>query len=244
MNYCGHCGAGGHNRRTCPRRKKQLTRQAEEGNLYAKAELERKPRARSCGFCHLVGHDKRTCEHLKNSVEELGSINLQVRKEIHRRAKTHNFGVGSLVSVEISDFVDGGYVKSEQYGIVQRIAWDRVGYFDEWDESSHNTDPIVVQFSSPVESASRGMIERYFPFPFEVGYLGQSNRDSFSHWRFEGDLKIVNGSRDGNEGESSLLDLTGCRKQAKQLLKDREWEHNYATRRIDTAKKLVDNFTY
>jgi len=240
MNYCGYCGRPGHNRRTCSNRKQNLTKAAEEGNLYAKAELERKPVTRHCGFCDLTGHDRRTCENLKDSVDELGTINLQVRKELCRRAHAHNFGVGSLVSVKARDYVDGNYVNVEHYGIIQAIAWDRVGYLDEWDQPSANADPVVVQFLS---STPHWPNERRFCFPFEIGYLGESEREDFSHWRFDGDLKILNAIRGDKEGESSLLDLTGCRKQAKKLIVDMEWGHSYTSRRIDGAKKMVESFT-
>jgi len=244
MSYCGYCGRGGHNRRTCPTRKKNLATAAEGGNLYAKAELERKASPRTCGFCNLRGHDRRTCEHLKSSVEELGKINLQVRKEIHKRAKAHNFGVGSLVSLKTSDYVNGTYVKSEMFGIVQRIDWDRVGFDNEWDQSSNYTDPVAVQFIlNANQSGNQPSHVRYFTFPFEVGYLGDMQRDSFSHWRFDGDLKITNAVRGDKEGDSSLLDLTGCRGLAKKTIKDREWGHGYASRRIDMAKRVIENFT-
>ena len=243
MNYCGYCGTRGHNRRTCSTRKKNLAMAAEQGNAYAKAELERKASPRTCGFCDLVGHDRRTCQHLKDCVDELGTANLQVRKELCRRAQRHNFGVGSLVSVKTSDFVDGAYVNSEQFGIIQAIEWDRVGYFDEWDQATMNRDPVTVHFFSKIAGATHGTSERRFPFPFEIGYLGEAERESFSHWRFDGDLKIVSAMRGDKEGESSLLDLAGCRMQAKKLIADREWGHSYTSRRIDGAKKMVENFT-
>jgi hypothetical protein len=244
MRHCSYCGQTGHNRITCVRRKESLIKAAENGNGYAKAELESKPRARTCSFCLLEGHDRRTCQELQDSVAEMGKINLDIRKEIHRRAKEHNFGVGSLVSFQVTNWVDGGYQKSEEFGIVQRIEWDRIGHSNEWDQSTDMYEPVVVQFATSIEASSRGNFERRFGFPFEIGYLGRKERSEFSPWRFDGEIKIVNGTRGDNEGESSLFDLTGCRKQAKQLFKDREWEHTYASRRIDAARELVDNFTY
>ena len=244
MSYCGYCGQPGHNRRTCPKRKENLAKAAEGGNLYAKAELERKASPRTCGFCNLRGHDRRTCEHLKSSVEELGKINLQVRKEIHKRAKAHNFGVGSLVSIKTSNYVNGEYVKYDQFGIVKRIDWDKVGFDNEWDQSSNYADPVVVQFL-PNANQSEHQLQhaRRFGFPFEIGYLGETPRNAFAHWRFDGDLKIGNAVRGDKEGDSSLLDLTACQGLAKKLFKDREWGHGYASRRIDMAKRLIENFT-
>lgn len=242
MNYCGYCGRPGHNRRTCPQRKENLTKAAEAGNVYAKAELERKASPRTCGFCNLRGHDRRTCEHLKSSVKELGNINLQVRKEMHKRAKAQNFGVGSLVSIVTSNYVDGRYMKLEQFGIVQEIAWDRVGLFNEWEQSSNYADPIVVQFFNFTGLQDQPHTRRY-AFPFEIGYLGLEQREFFPHWRFDGDIKIVNAVRGDKEGESSLLDVAGCQELAKKILKDREWGHGYASRRIHNGNKMIENFT-
>ena len=180
MNYCGYCGTRGHNRRTCSTRKKNLAMAAEQGNAYAKAELERKASPRTCGFCDLVGHDRRTCQHLKDCVDELGTANLQVRKELCRRAQRHNFGVGSLVSVKTSDFVDGAYVNSEQFGIIQAIEWDRVGYFDEWDQATMNRDTSSLrQRVFPTGRVSAGSpshsrldtLERRSANPFLIGDL-------------------------------------------------------------------------
>ena len=234
MRRCSWCGHTGHNRRTCSRRTESLTRSAEAGNHYAKVELERRV-SRTCSFCSLSGHDRRTCQELQDSVAKMGRINLDVRSAIHKRAKEHNFGVGSLVSVEVTNWADGDYQKSEAFGIVQRITWDNVNYTNEWDQSSsYPSEPVVVQFFT-------GSTERRFRFPFEIGYLGRKERSEFSSWRFNEDLKIVNGVRADNEGNPSLSDREVCQKLAKRLFKEMEWKSTTASRKIDY---LADTFTY
>ena len=84
---CGYCYEVGHNRRTCPSYKKNLKRAAENGNPYAKEQLNKKI-VRTCGYCSRSGHDKRTCEYLKRDTNRLAAINLEVRKRIQKKHKT------------------------------------------------------------------------------------------------------------------------------------------------------------
>ena len=100
---CGYCYEVGHNRRTCPSYKKNLKRAAENGNPYAKEQLNKKI-VRTCGYCSRSGHDKRTCEYLKRDTNRLAAINLEVRKRIQKKAQDFNFGVGTLVSGRFSNW--------------------------------------------------------------------------------------------------------------------------------------------
>ena len=58
---CSYCHATGHNRRTCPKLKKQIEENPD--GYYARIDRRKKAFAtkRRCGHCGETGHNKRTC---------------------------------------------------------------------------------------------------------------------------------------------------------------------------------------
>ena len=96
-----------------------MKKAAEDGNLYAKAELNKKI-VRTCGYCARQGHDRRTCKYLKRDIERLASCNLEIRKRIQKKAQDLNFDIERRQSIKedldnydleiLHDMVDGNTI--------------------------------------------------------------------------------------------------------------------------------------
>ena len=236
---CGYCYEVGHNRRTCPSYKKNLKRAAENGNPYAKQELNKKI-VRTCGYCSRSGHDKRTCEYLKRDTNRLAAINLEVRKRIQKKAQDFNFGVGTLVSGRFSNWsaVDKTYQQVQIFGIIKKIDWERVDIHSEWDNngSSAWSAPVHVECFGLPDSSWNSV--RKIDFPFEISYLGEMSKEEFPAWRMRDELEIHNAVFSPGEGESSLTHAS-CHVVAKELIKAREWQESYVDRNIQRCERYL-----
>ena len=233
---CSYCYEVGHNRRTCPHLKKALKKAAEDGNLYAKAELNKKI-VRTCGYCARQGHDRRTCKYLKRDIERLASCNLEIRKRIQKKAQDLNFGVGTLVSAHFSCWneEERAYRPKNAFGVIKKIDWEMVDIHSEWDSSGSSAwpSPVTVEFFDVPQSPTRR-----FDFPFEVSYLGPEARTSFPEWRMRDELLVHNAVAAQDEGESSL-NQQSCQDLAKKLITYREWKESYCDRTIQRTQRYL-----
>jgi hypothetical protein len=208
MSRCSHCYQYGHNRRTCPSRKERLTSAAENGNEWAKAELNKKAKARQCSFCRSYDHDRRKCPSLEN-IHSILTVTLKKTREfVAAKCDEHGFGVGSLVSFDDHEWVEGeGYVEVKRLSLVEDISWDTV--------APRNTRVLRV---SVVGKDITKMLELPAELRDFTGNLDQYYKDRAP--------RIVPGGR----GVVSLGHLTSsaCLRRAKEIVKSSEWSENNA----------------
>jgi len=124
---CSWCYKTGHNRSSCPERKRYI---AENPDSYeAKREQQKKERSskRKCGFCLQTGHNRATCEEQKKVLEILTQGAVALRKIVVPSLKRAGFGVGTLVE----DTKISSYYGSSLLSIVTKLDWEgiKVGQF-------------------------------------------------------------------------------------------------------------------
>lgn len=101
---CGYCYKRGHNRRTCPERRKEArnnpngytARRLKEEDERAAARA-RKPR--SCSYCHETGHNKRSCPVLKERLASRINENKRYRQSFINLLHDIGLGPGTLVKM-------------------------------------------------------------------------------------------------------------------------------------------------
>lgn len=94
MRSCGWCGAGGHNRRTCPKMSKE-----------DKQNVVKPISGRACSYCRDYGHNRVSCNVKKDDQRQWIEKNKEYKKILHEDMVTHGFGVGAIVQLK-SDYYD------------------------------------------------------------------------------------------------------------------------------------------
>ena len=203
MSRCSYCYQYGHNKRTCPKRKADLKAAADNGNEWAKAELNKKAKARRCSFCGSLDHDRRKCPSLEKIHTVLAGALKKTREFVAEKCDEHGFGVGSLVTFDDHEYVEGqGYVPVERLSLVESISWNTI--------APRNTRAVKV-------SVIGKDIVKFVDLPAEVrdftGNLEQYYKDRAP--------KIVPGGRGFVPSEP--LTSSACFKTAKNIVKSSDW---------------------
>ena len=114
--HCSFCYGRGHNRATCPDKKKRI-RENPDG-YQARLERDKKarranrtPQHRECGYCKETGHNKRTCPSLTHDRASTARDNKKFVKDFIIVCKELGFGPGTLMSVASPESLSG-YTKS------------------------------------------------------------------------------------------------------------------------------------
>ena len=126
MSYCSWCWGKGHNKATCPERKKHIKNNPDSYEARQEAKkLERRKRRkahspRKCGFCRKPGHNAKTC-HTKQTIQKnYRAINSVYRRKVLEEMCVMGLGVGALVN-----FSPRGQ-KEPIVALVKSIKWDRI----------------------------------------------------------------------------------------------------------------------
>ena len=76
---CGWCYQKGHNKRSCPQRRKRAEERAEAGDDYMLRQMNNKKKV-TCGWCGEQGHNARTCPVKKQAQAELPELKRLLEK--------------------------------------------------------------------------------------------------------------------------------------------------------------------
>ena len=156
--YCSFCGQKGHNRRTCPSRKKYA--EQNPNTLWArelereKEENRRRASRRKCSYCRQRGHNRPTCKYLKADMAYAEKKNEQLMEIVFNAMKEIGLGVGSLV-LRVRDPLTAEPL------VVTKIHWDRLNMLS----MSRDTTTTIIQ--------AKGMAENGQDSGFRLGSLSQ-----------------------------------------------------------------------
>jgi len=156
---CGYCYETGHNKSSCPKRKKDLAaliadREAElaadnfehehyrtyaQRNLeHARNELKKmqsRGKNRKCSFCGEQGHTRRTCTARKNHISDLTGKTRAFREQLLDRMNEFGLGVGTLVNVPRRRDEENQLVYEP--GLVTDINWEKLDHRNEFDGTEY-----------------------------------------------------------------------------------------------------------
>ena len=76
---CGWCYHKGHNKRSCPQRRKMAEERAEAGDDYLLRQMNSKKKV-TCGWCQEQGHNARTCPVKQRAERELPELKRLLEK--------------------------------------------------------------------------------------------------------------------------------------------------------------------
>jgi len=126
MSYCSWCWEKGHNKATCPKRKKWLADNPDSWEAIEEAKkLERRKRRkhhspRKCGFCRKPGHNAKTC-HAKQTIQKnYRAINSLYRRKVLEEMCVMGLGAGALVNFKPRD------QEEPIVALVKSIKWNRI----------------------------------------------------------------------------------------------------------------------
>jgi len=114
---CSFCGTLGHNRVSCPKLKKYVSKVEKKYGenhpdvkehksymeTYSNKSRENATKERKCSYCHTSGHNSRTCVHFKADYSKIKRINHKWRKNLIRILKNRKIGLGAIVSTCAGD---------------------------------------------------------------------------------------------------------------------------------------------
>jgi len=152
--HCSYCQMTGHTRRTCPvlhRRAKEWPHSAEAAYVE---RMEKKKKQKRCGFCRRLGHTRRTCESRRTSMNEIGKLDEQWKKQALHKMREMGIGPGALLKSASTDdsgllmVVDINWINIHM-GMYETVKLDKVlresKHFMKYDRSYINyTKPLSV----------------------------------------------------------------------------------------------------
>jgi len=150
---CSYCYNTGHNRTTCPVRKKRVEQlrltDPENWAVYSydrdqarlKQSRERAVRNRKCSFCGKPGHNRRGCPSLKAAKQACYEANRSFRPVLLEYMTRIGLAPGALMvrSESEFDFESRTYVWKNNHYIVRHINWENLNFnfVEEWDQRDH-----------------------------------------------------------------------------------------------------------
>ena len=121
--HCSWCGLRGHNKLSCPSRKRQA-----ESNAWIKSQLEaeskRRQRAvsnRTCSYCKKPGHNRRKCDSMNSDKRTILEDTRKARTKFMRAIEENGFGRGSLIKTFWKNKIEYPILH-----LVESIDWDKV----------------------------------------------------------------------------------------------------------------------
>ena len=152
MSTCSHCWTRGHNKRGCPKLKKQAQDDRDAGRTTWRTgyvdEQARTFKTRRCSYCREVGHTRRTCQSLKANVKQFRDVNAVFRKKYLEGLKSIGFGVGTLVEQNYGFYRDGEHVEEPMIFMISSIDWASVKFTEGLNEYSECKWFTAVSLSS------------------------------------------------------------------------------------------------
>ena len=101
--HCGHCGISGHNKTSCPTRRKYIRENPESytAQVYNRDQARRDAMIiqRACSYCKQTKHNRRGCKVLKEDKDLIVKRQQIYRDEFLLAMTSAGFGIGSLVKV-------------------------------------------------------------------------------------------------------------------------------------------------
>lgn len=145
---CGYCYQMGHNKGSCPERKKDLAASIEKtkarlkeddypvGDDWSRRNDQRrlenyteqlnkmlnKGKNRKCSYCGEGGHNRKTCQERKNDIVDAASVLTNYRKKLLSKMKDVGLGVGAIVRTQVRTQDD----TVSALGLVENIVWENV----------------------------------------------------------------------------------------------------------------------
>ena len=104
---CGYCYERGHNRRGCPKLKKEIRKNPEGWQARRVASRKANATPRVCSYCQLEGHNKRTCATLKTDRYDTRKKNRAWRTKFIALAEKIGLAPGALVEMDFAASADG-----------------------------------------------------------------------------------------------------------------------------------------
>ena len=132
--HCGYCYGDGHNKRGCPKMKRDAKNgdswaQRQLDNYKARSERQKAAGGRKCGYCEERGHTRRTCSTRKSNMKISQRLLQEYRKAALTWFKSIGLGTGALVKYDGSVYVSGqGRVDGPHIGLVGNIRWDQLNH--------------------------------------------------------------------------------------------------------------------
>jgi len=166
---CGHCWQKGHNKGSCPERKKDLADRIKKVKVQIKADsyendwsrrsdqqrlesyteqldkMLNKGKNRKCSYCQEGGHNRKTCTVRKGAIANAASELTTWREKLHSKMQDVGLGVGAIVRTGVRTQDDTVFA----LGFVESIYWnnldnDSIFCKEDWRPSCPNIIKIRV----------------------------------------------------------------------------------------------------
>ncbi len=128
---CSYCYAEGHNRVSCPVRKRDVQKLIDEGrsdhHLVRQDKKYKTKKTRYCSYCRNrhdkldSSHDRRSCGMVAEDRKKLVALTKDTRARTLTSMAFHGIGLGALVRVDM------GRWRGHAVGLVTDVAWDNIG---------------------------------------------------------------------------------------------------------------------
>jgi len=138
MSTCSYCWTRGHNKRGCPKLKKQAAEEKAQGQTTWRTRYvdsqKKASKQRRCSYCREVGHTRRTCSELKDHKNRFQATNSAFRKKYLEALKGMGLGVGTLIKREHSFYRDGERTSEPMVFMVSNVNWTAVDFTEGIDQ--------------------------------------------------------------------------------------------------------------
>jgi len=217
---CGHCWEKGHNKSSCPERKKDLANRIKTVKAQIKADsyendwsrnsdqqrlesyteqLDRmlnKGKNRKCSYCSQGGHNRKTCAERKEEITKAASDLTTWRERLHSKMQDVGLGVGAIVRTRVRTQDD----TVSALGFVEDIYWnnldnDSIFVKEDWRPSCPNIVKIRV-LGDYVNRWNEKVASQQNTVPFEVANIDNDVFDEDKMRRIESGypaLEMVSG---------------------------------------------------
>ena len=168
---CSHCYDVGHNRTTCPERKKRIQQLRENGDTdhWMVREEDRRIAAkknrttvRRCSYCGETGHNRRSCSELGMAKRTFQKYQSRFRNAIFNDMMDRGLGVGAIIKITSReyDYDIRDYADVEVHRMVTSINWKGINVNELYQR--YGTSAII---SLPLENlvAQRGWTHNTYP---------------------------------------------------------------------------------
>ncbi len=158
---CSHCWEKGHNKSSCPDRKKQLQasiktlkerlatdeyeydygRENDQRRLVNVTEqlskMMNKGKGRKCSYCDETGHNRRSCPKRKQDIGIYSAETRTYREKFLEKMREIGLGVGAIVRETIRVQKDDGFEDVAALAYVESVDWLSVDHRDKWSDNDY-----------------------------------------------------------------------------------------------------------